>query len=292
MEKLLTLLLTGIAVGAVYGMVALGFVLVYKSTDVLNFAHGEFLMVGSYLALTFLVTWGLNVWLSMLVIAILIAALGVAIHFGVMRPLVGQPLFSVVLVTIGISIIIRAILLIVYGPLERGRITVALPEGGFEISGVAIPWVNVIMFAAAALSVAVFYLFFSTTRMGLQMRAVAENLEAAAAMGVSPNKVYATSWGIGAVMAAVAGVLYGNFAPVIDLNLSAIGLRAFPAAMIGGLDSVGGAILGGLIVGILEQMGAGYIGGEWRDVVAFGLMFVVLMVRPFGFFGKKDLVRV
>ncbi|GIU93338.1 MAG: branched-chain amino acid ABC transporter permease [Acidimicrobiia bacterium] len=292
MDKFLILLLTGLTVGSIYSMVALGFVLVFKSTDVLNFAHGEFLMLGSYLALTFLVSWDLNIWISILIIAALICALGVGIHFGIMRPLIGQPLFSVVLVTIGIAIIIRAGLLIIYGPLERGRITQALPQSGFDVAGVPVPWVNMIMFVVAALSVLVFLLFFKMTRIGLQMRAVAENLEAAAAMGVSPNSVFATSWGIGAVMAAVAGVLYANYAPVIDLNLSAIGLRAFPAAMIGGLDSVGGAILGGLIVGVLEQLAAGYIGAEYRDVVAFGLMFVVLMVRPFGFFGKEDVIRV
>jgi branched-chain amino acid transport system permease protein len=292
MDKFLTLLLSGIAVGAVYSMVALGFVLVFKSTDVLNFAHGEFLMIGTYLALTFLLGLGTNIWLAMLIIAALIGGLGVGIHFGIMRPLVGQPLFSVVLVTIGVSIIIRAVLLITYGPVERGRVDIALPQGSMTIAGVTVPYVNLIMLGVAALSVFVFYLFFKVTRIGLQMRAVAENLEAAAAMGVSPNKVFATSWGIGAIMAAVAGVLYANFAPVIDLNISAIGLRAFPAAMIGGLDSVEGAIIGGIIVGVLEQLGAGYFGGEYKDVVAFGLMFVVLMVRPYGFFGKKDLVRV
>ncbi len=111
-------------------------------------------------------------------------------------------------------------------------------------------------------------------------------------MGVSPNRVFAISWGIGALMAGVAGSLYGNFTSVIDLNLAAIGLRAFPAAMIGGLDSVEGAILGGIIVGVSEQLAAGYFGGDYRDVVAFGLMFVVLMVRPYGFFGKKELIRV
>lgn len=292
MEKFLTLLFTGIAVGAVYAMVALGFVLVYKSTDVLNFAHGEFMTVGSFLALTFLVQWGLNIWLGLLVVAALIAGMALLMYYGVMRPLVGQPLFSVVLVTIGVAIILRAALLMTYGPRERGRITVALPQGSFDLLGVRVPWVNVILLVASALSVLIFYYFFKTTRIGLQMRAVAENLEAAAAMGVSPSKIFAVSWGIGALMAGVAGVLYGNFTPVIDLNLAAIGLRAFPAAMIGGLDSVEGAILGGLIVGILEQMGAGYIGPEYRDVTAFGLMFVVLMVRPFGLFGKKDLIRV
>ena len=291
METFLQLTASGIALGSVYAMVALGFVLVFKSTDVLNFAHGEFLMLGSFLALTLLVDWNLNIVFTIVVIALLVAALGVGLHYGIMRPLVGQPLFSVVLVTIGIAIVIRAFLLITYGPLERGRIE-ALPQGQLELGSVFIPYVDIILFVVSGLAVAAFYVFFRSTTIGLQMRAVAENLEAAAAMGVSPNKVFAISWGIGALMAGVAGVLYGNFTSVIDLNLAAIGLRAFPAAMIGGLDSVEGAILGGLIVGVSEQLAAGYFGGDFRDVVAFGLMFVVLMVRPFGFFGTKDLIRV
>lgn len=292
MEKFLQLLFSGIAQGSVFAMVALGFVLVYKATDVFNFAHGEFLMVGSYFAITFLLDLSLPFIVTIIIVSAAIAAVGVALHYGIMRPLVGQPLFSVVLVTIGIAIVLRAVLLIIYGPIERGRITGVLPDGEWIIGGAVVPYVNGIMVIAAVISVVTFYMFFQRTRIGLQMRAVAENLEAAAAMGVSPNKVFAVAWGAGAVMAGAAGVLYSNFTPVIDLNLSAIGLRAFPAAMIGGLDSVEGAILGGLIVGVLESMGAGYFGGEWKDVVAFGLMFVVLMVRPYGFFGKRELIRV
>jgi branched-chain amino acid transport system permease protein len=290
-EIFLQLLFSGIASGSVYAMVALGFVLVFKSTDVLNFAHGEFLMLGSFLAITFLVNLEANFLVTIVAIVLGMAALGVALHYGIMRFLVGQPLFSVVLVTIGIAIVIRAVLLIVYGPMERGRI-LALPQGQIELGGVGVPWVDIILFFAAALSVAIFYAFFRYTGIGLQMRAVAENLEAAAAMGINPNRVFATAWAVGAIMAAVGGVLYGHFTAVIDLNLSAIGLRAFPAAMIGGLDSVEGAILGGLVVGVVEQLGAGYFGGELRDVIAFGLMFLVLMVRPYGFFGKKELIRV
>jgi branched-chain amino acid transport system permease protein len=290
-DTFLQLTASGIALGSVYAMVALGFVLVFKSTDVLNFAHGEFLMLGSFFALTLVAQWGLNIIVAVVVIALIIAAVGVGLHYGIMKPLVGQPLFSVVLVTIGIAIVIRAFLLITYGPVERGRIT-ALPQGQFDLGNIFIPYVDIILFVVSAGAVATFYVFFKSTRIGLQMRAVAENLEAAAAMGVSPNRVFAISWGIGALMAGVAGVLYGNFTSVIDLNLAVIGLRAFPAAMIGGLDSVEGAILGGVVVGVSEQLAAGYFGGDFRDVVAFGLMFVVLMVRPYGFFGKKELIRV
>ncbi len=291
MEKFIELTLSGIAIGSVYALVALGFVLVFKATDVLNFAHGEFMMLAVFLSLTLLVSWGLNFIVSGIVIAVLMAVLGLVIFFLVMKPLVGQPLFSVVLVTIGIAIILRAVVLITYGPVERGRINV-LPQGRFDIGDISVSYIGMILFGVSAISVLAFLWFFNRTRTGLRLKAVAENLEAASAMGISAVAAFAISWGIGALMAGVAGTLYSNFTPVIDTNLSAIGLRAFPAAVLGGLNSIGGAIVGGLIVGIVEQLAAGYLGGEWRDVVAFGLMFVVIIVRPYGLFGTPELIRV
>lgn len=286
------LLLNGIAIGAVYALTALGFVLVFKATSVLNFAHGAFLMVSSYLAVTLLGTYDLPFLVGLVIIAVLMAALGVALHYGLMRFMIGQAFFSVVLVTVGIEIVIRAVLLIFYGPLPRGRVD-KLPTGQLDLFGsVRVPYVNMIMVLAAAIVVAGFLLFFKRSRIGLQMRAVAENLEAAAAMGIDPNKVYAAAWAIGLSLAAIGGVLYAHFTPAIDLELQVIGLRAFPAAILGGIDSIGGAIVGGLLVGIVESVGAGYLGAEYRDVIAFGIMFLVLLWRPSGLFGTRELIRV
>lgn len=286
------LLLNGIAIGAVYALTALGFVLVFKATSVLNFAHGAFLMLSSYLAVTFLVTFDLPFIVGLVIIAALMAGLGVVLHYGLMRFMIGQAFFSVVLVTVGLEIVIRALLLTFYGPLPKGRVD-KLPSGGVELFGsITTPYVNIIIVLAAAVVVAGFLTFFKRSKVGLQMRAVAENLEAAAAMGIDPNKVYAAAWAIGLSLAAIGGVLYAHFTPAIDLELQVIGLRAFPAAILGGIDSIGGAILGGLFVGIVESVGAGYLGAEFRDVIAFGIMFLVLLWRPSGLFGTRELIRV
>lgn len=291
MQTFMPFLLSGIAVGAIYAIVALGFVLIFKATSVLNFAHGSFLMLSAYLALTLLTRWDLPFLVGLVIIALFMALLGVAIHYSLMQWMIGKAFFSVVLVTVGMEIVIRALLLITYGPLEFGRLN-KLPEGGIRVAGIGVPYVNLIILVTAAVVVIAFLLFFRYSKVGLHMRAVAENLEAAAAMGITPNRIYATAWAIALMMAGIGGVLYGHYAASIDLNLAVVGLRAFPAAILGGLDSIQGAIVGGLIVGIVETLGAGYLGSEWRDVIAFGIMFAVLLWRPSGLFGTRELVRV
>jgi branched-chain amino acid transport system permease protein len=291
MGVFLPFLLAGIAVGAIYAITALGFVLVFQATSVLNFGHGAFLMLAAYLGITFLVRMDLPFWLGLIVIAVALAALGVILHYGIMKHMVGKAFFSVVLVTVGFEIIIRAVLLIFYGPLPRGRIT-KLPQGQFTVGDAIVPYVNVIILLTAAAIVIAFLIFFRRSRVGLHMRAVADGLEPAAAMGISPNRIYALAWALGLALAGIGGVMYSHFSPNIDLELAVVGLRAFPAAILGGLDSVGGAILGGLLIGIVESVGAGFLGAEWRDPIAFGIMFLVLLWRPSGLFGTKELVRV
>ena len=287
----LQLIVGGLALGAIYALVALGFVLVYKSTDVLNLAHGEFLMLGAYISVTFLVSTQLNFFVGLAIVVAAMLIFGLFIHYGIMRRMVGQGFFAIVLATIGIATVIRALLLIFYGPSERGRLT-ALPQGSFEVGGATIKWVDIIVFCVVALCVAGFFAFFKFTRLGLHMRAVADDLEAAAAMGIDPDRVYAMTWAAALAMAGLGGLLFGHVTAAIDQNLAAIGLRAFPAAVIGGLTSLGGAIVGGLVVGVLEQLAGGHIGTKWREPIAFAVLFVVLLVRPNGLWGRKDLERV
>lgn len=287
----LQLVVGGLALGSIYAIVALGFVLVYKSTDVLNLAHGEFLMLGAYFSVTILVSQNLNFFLGMLIVVVLMAMFGLFIHYGIMRRLVGQAFFAIVLATIGIATVIRAMLLIFYGPQERGRLTV-LPQGSFEIGGATIKVVDLIVLGVVAVCVAVFFAFFKFTRLGLHIRAVADDLEASAAMGIDPDRVYAMTWAAALAMAGIGGLLFGHFTAAIDQNLAAIGLRAFPAAVIGGLTSLGGAIFGGLVVGVIEQLAGGHIGTKWREPVAFSVLFIVLLIRPTGLWGRKELDRV
>ncbi|MYL08145.1 MAG: branched-chain amino acid ABC transporter permease [Acidimicrobiia bacterium] len=287
----LQLLIGGLALGAIYAVVALGFVLVYKSTDVLNLAHGEFLMLGAYFALTFLISENLNFFLGVLVLLLVMLVFGLLVHYGIMRRMVGQGFFAIVLITLGIATIIRALLLIFYGPTERARLDL-LPQGSFEVGGATVRHVDLIIFAVVAACVLLFFLFFKYTRLGLHMRAVADDIEAAAAMGIDPDKVYAMTWAAAMVMAGVGGLLFGHVTGAIDRSIEAIGLRAFPAAVVGGLTSLGGSIVGGLVVGVIEQFANGHLGTKWREPVAFSVMFVVLLVRPTGLWGRKDLERV
>ena len=287
----LQLLIGGLALGAIYAVVALGFVLVYKSTDVLNLAHGEFLMLGAYFALTFLISENLNFFLGVFVLLLVMLVFGLLVHYGIMRRMVGQGFFAIVLITLGIATIIRALLLIFYGPTERARLDL-LPQGSFEIGGATVRHVDIIIFAVVAACVLLFFLFFKYTRLGLHMRAVADDIEAAAAMGIDPDKVYAMTWAAAMVMAGIGGLLFGHVTGAIDRSIEAIGLRAFPAAVVGGLTSLGGSIVGGLVVGVIEQFANGHLGTKWREPVAFSVMFVVLLVRPTGLWGRKDLERV
>jgi branched-chain amino acid transport system permease protein len=287
----LQLIVGGLALGAIYAIVALGFVLVYKSTDVLNLAHGEFLMLGSYFSVTILVTEQLNFFLGLAIVVVVMALFGLVLHYGIMRRMVGKGFFAIVLATVGVATVIRAVLLIFYGPLERGRLEV-LPQGDFEVAGALIRYVDLIVLGVVAVCVLVFFAFFNYTRLGLHMRAVADDLEAAAAMGIDPDRVYAMTWAAALAMAGLGGLLFGHVTAVIDQNMAAIGLRAFPAAVIGGLTSLGGAIVGGLVVGVVEQLAGGHIGTKWREPIAFIILFIVLLVRPTGLWGRKDLDRV
>lgn len=287
----LQLVVGGLALGAIYAIVALGFVLVYKSTDVLNLAHGEFLMLGAYFSVTILVSEGLNFFWGLVIVVLVMALFGLFIHYGIMRRMVGQGFFAIVLATVGIATVIRAIILIIYGPQERGRLTV-LPQGSFEVGGATIKYVDIIVFGVVAACVALFFAFFKFTRIGLHIKAVADDLEAAAAMGIDPDRVYAMTWAAALAMAGLGGLLFAHVTAAIDQNIAAIGLRAFPAAVIGGLTSLGGAIVGGLIVGVLEQLAGGHIGTKWREPIAFSVLFIVLLVRPNGLWGQKDIERV
>jgi branched-chain amino acid transport system permease protein len=287
----LELLVGGLALGAIYAIVALGFVLVYKATDVLNLAQGEFVMLGSYMSITFLLNQGMGLYSGTLLLMVLMACLGLFIHYGIMRGMVGQPFFSIVLATIGIATVIRALILIFYGPLERGRLEL-LPQGIFTIGGARIRWVSVIVLIVVTVCVLVFYLFFKFTRVGLHIRASADNLEAAAAVGIDPDRVYAMTWAAALAMAGLAGMLFAHFTAVIDQNVASIGLKAFPAAALGGFGSLGGSIVGGLLVGVIESLVGGHLGTKWRDPVAFSILFAVLLVKPTGLFGRKDLERV
>jgi branched-chain amino acid transport system permease protein len=289
-ENFLQLLVGGIATGSIYGLVALGFVLVYKATDVFNFAHGDFMTIGAYLLVTLVVGVKLPFAAAFAFVLLLAALMGLAVQFTIIRPMLGRPLLAIVMVTIGVSLVLRALILIAYGSAERVLPT-PLPQHVFIIGGVRVSSLDLTIMAVSAICVALFALFFRFTNLGLHMRATAEHHTAAVLSGIDANRIFGGAWAIGVTLAAIGGSFIANI-QVVGLTLGNIGLLAFPAAVIGGLQSIPGAIVGGLIVGILEKMGEGYVSEQAKDVVVYIGLLVMLLVRPYGLFGQRDIVRV
>jgi len=280
----------GLAVGSIYGLVALGFVLIFKSTDVFNFAQGDLLMVGAYLLFTCLATFSLPMIPAILVALAMAALIGVLLQVIVFRPMIGKPLLTVVMVTIALSLIIRSVMQIFYGPQERA-LPARLPSEAFTFLGLHISRLDVIVMGVTAVCVTAFALFFRRSKLGLEMRATAESVEAAVLSGIDANKVFILAFGIGTATAALGGVLMGNL-QTVSPQLNALGLLAFPAAVLGGLTSIPGAVVGGLIIGVIQQLSIGYISSPAANVVVYGLLLVMLLVRPYGLFGRPTVERV
>ena len=290
MTTFVQLVFSGLALGSVYTMVALGFVLIYKSTEILNFAQGNLMLMGAYLALTILTTLHVNLFFGIVLAVLMAAAMGAGIHFAVMRPMLGKPLFSVVMVTLGLSILLQALVQLVYGTVDRVY-PVQVPNQVFTIAGARFSQLELTIIATVAVLVIAFALFFRFSKLGLLMRATAEDQEVAVMMGVSADVIFSVSWAIAAGMATIGGVFMANLSQ-LNLGLGDIGLRAFPAVVVGGLESVPGALVGGVIIGVAESLGAGYINGSARDVIAFTILLLILLVRPFGLFGQRSIIRI
>lgn len=290
MTQFLQLTISGLAAGAVYSIVALGFVLVFKATDVFNFAQGNLMMLGAFLATTALATWGLP-FVPGIVVTLAIAALvGVVIHLLVIRPLLGQPLLTLVMVTIALSLVIQAAVGLVYGPQER-VFPSPLPDNVIVVAGVRVSTLDLTIIGVAVGCMLLFALFFRRTSLGLQMRATAEDPEAAVLSGVNSDRVFLVAFAVAAMLAAIGGILLANL-QLVSLHLGDIGLLAFPAAVIGGLRSIPGAIVGGLLVGVLQKYGAGYVSTQAQDIIVYLALLVVLMVRPWGLLGEREIARV
>lgn len=282
--------ISGLAVGSVYGLVALGFVLVFKSTEVFNFAHGDLVVVGAYTLLTALSL--LRLPLLPALVATLLAAvlLGVVLQQVVFRPMIGRPLLTVVMVTIALSLVLRALLLIVFGPQEQA-LPSRLPDTAFDVAGVRNSSLDLTVIAVAITCVAVFGWFFRFSPFGLQMRATAENPEAAMMSGIDSNRVFTVAFAIGTVTAAVGGVLIANL-QVVSPHLVAVGILAIPAAVVGGLASIPGAVVGGLVIGLVEQIATGYLSASVSTVFVYAVLLIILLARPQGLFGAPVAARV
>ncbi|HEY57445.1 MAG TPA: branched-chain amino acid ABC transporter permease [Anaerolineae bacterium] len=290
MDIFIQLTLTGLTNGAILALAALGFVIIYKASDVINFAQGEFLLVGAYMLYAMLVQFGLPWPLGLLGTILVAVALGVLVERFVLRPLIGEPIISVIMATIGLSSLLRAIVSMIWGNQLR-RFPPFIPSHPVKILGATVGIDRLWAIAIAGLMLLLFNFFFTRSKEGIAMRAVADDQQAAMSMGISVSKVFAWAWSIAAASAAVGGALVANIVGV-GPELAGFGLRVFPVVILGGLDSIPGAILGGVIIGLLEAYVGGYIGMGLNQVISFIVLLLILLVRPYGFFGKEIIERV
>ena len=290
MDKFLQLTLTGLTNGVILALVALGFVLIYKASDVINFAQGDFLLVGAYITFALVaeagIFWPVGVLLT-LAVAVL---LGLVVERFVLRPLIGEPIISVIMVTIGLSSLIRAFIRGAWGTMGQ-PFPGFIPEENVRIAGAVVPADRLIAIVLAALLLVIFTLFFRYSRHGIAMRATADDQQAALSMGISVKTIFALAWSIAAVTAAIAGVLVANIIGVTGA-VASFGLRVFPVVILGGLDSIPGAIVGGVIIGLLEAYTGGYVGSGLGTVIPFIVLILILMVKPYGLFGEERIERV
>ncbi|MBW2430124.1 MAG: branched-chain amino acid ABC transporter permease [Deltaproteobacteria bacterium] len=294
MDIFLQVIVTGIATGGVYGLIALGFVLIFKATGILNLATGAFMTLGAYICLTVLGQFGAPFWLAFLCTLGFAIMLGIVLERIILRPLIGEPIISVVMVTIGLASILQGLTHVIWSPDYRSFPEIFPPEPldlGFAIVPSGLLW----GFIFAAIGTLIFILIFKLTRTGVAMRATASDQQAALSMGISVRWVFALSWSYGAVAAVIGGIVIGNISG-ISIYLGDIGLKVLAVIILGGLDSIGGAILGGLIIGILENLAGLYLdpvfGGGVKDVAPFVILVLIIMIRPYGLFGKKIIERV
>lgn len=291
MTKFLQLLISGLATGSIYGLIALGFVLIYKATDVFNFAHGDVMALGAFFAVTAVVDFGLPLYVAVPIVLLGAAIVGILIQGLIVRPMLGQPLLSIVMATLGLSLIIRSLEGIVYGPIER-TLPTFFPNSTLIFAGLRVSTLDLFIMAVSLGSLALFALFFKRSNLGLEMRATADNYEAASLTGINGNKVFTTALAVGSVLAAIGGMLLGQVS-LVNIHIGDLGLlAALPAIVIGGMTSIPGAVVGGLLVGVLDKMALGYVGGGSQNAIVYAALLLVLMVRPYGLFGERDIVRV
>jgi branched-chain amino acid transport system permease protein len=292
MEFFLQLLVNGISLGLLYALSALGFVMIFKSSSVLNFAHGELIAIGAFLFLVMSAWAKLPIIVSFALTLMGSFALGFIIERLFLRPLIGEALIQVIMLTLGLAAMFRGLMLFVFGG-DIHSYPEFLPQAlSLQLGAVYVPSVSVATFIIGILFLLIFGMFFKYSSQGIYMRSVADNQPAALSLGVHVRRVFALSWAIAALVCAMSGIVLGIINGVNVHNLSVIGLKVFPVVILGGLDSIGGAILGGVIIGVLETFTGGYVSTSLREIIPYVVLVFILMVRPYGLFGLVEIERV
>ena len=298
MLQFLQLIASGVAQGCIYGLIALGFVLIYKATETINFAQGDLMMLGGFLGLTGTLALGLPFWAAFFAALVVMMFFGMALERVVLRPLLGQPAFTVVMVTIGVGYLARGLVTMIP---EWGTDTHVLPVpykdqivsvgGNGTEGGLILSMEHIVIIVVTALLILALYLLFKHTKIGIAMQATSQNQLAAFYMGIPVRRINMLVWGISAAVSACAGLL---LAPItfVHANMGFIGLKAFPAAVVGGFGSIPGALVGGLIIGVVETLAGFYLPEGFKDIAAYIVVLVMLAVKPNGLFGEKLAKRV
>jgi len=282
--RLLQLVVNGAAAGCIYGLIALGFVLIYKATEMINFAQGDIMMLGGFFAFALIAHFGVNYWVGALIAILLTAAFGFALDAVVLRRVIGQPQFAVVMLTLGLGFIFRAAAGITWGYDSVGFNT-PFTNRTINLNGLILGQDNVSIIVGTVLLCGVLYMFFSHTRLGIAMQASSQNQLAAYYMGIPVQRVKMLIWGLAAAVAAFGGILLAPSA-FVHSNMGFIGLKAFPAAVVGGFGSVPGAVVGGLMIGVVEALSGFYLPEGFKDTAAYVVVLAVLLLMPSGIFGE------
>lgn len=293
MIKFLQLLFSGVSLGMIYALIALGFVIIYKGSRIFNFAQGEFVMLAAYVVVA--VAANQPYVLAVLTAMAVLILVALIVERFVLRKMIGEQLFAIVMVTLGIGIIVRAVITMIWGYQDKGF---ADPIGSsvVKIGDLALAKTSLWTIAVSLVLLVVLWYFYQRTSTGLAMRATASHQEAALAQGIDVRRMFAASWMIAGILATAGGIFLGAFPRQVGLSMGFVALNALPAIIIGGFDSLSGAVVGGVTVGVIQVMSAGYLsgygGGRLQDVMPSIVMLIVLLIRPQGLFGTPEIERV
>lgn len=291
----LQLVVTGLSLGMVYALVAIGFVIIVKCSNAFNIAQGHFVLIGGYLGYTFLVMFHLPLWAALILAMGTAALLGMAIERLAVRPLLGQSELAVIMMTIALATVLEGLATLIWGG-EYKTYHGVLPTLTLKLGQISVPPESLIGLMVSVVAVGILMFVFRYTKIGLAMRATAEDLKVVQSLGIRATTVYSVSWVIASVVGVVGGILLGGVSGVM-IPLAEIGLKAFAVVLLGGANSVGGAIVAGIILGVLENVAAGYLdpllpGGGFAQIFPFVVMIIVLIFRPSGLFGLARIERI
>ncbi len=297
MSYFFQLVVSGIVVGSIYALSALGFVLIYKSSRVLNIAHGQIIAAGAFITYALTVYAGLSIYLSFLLSILITFFLAMSVERIFLRRLIGEPIISVIMVTIGLMSIIDGLVYLTPFGTENFSFPEFLPKTPISFGGVSISWTQLVGVIITTILIGGFSWFFKRSTIGVSMRAVSDDQLASMSVGISVPKVFGLAWATAGLSAAAAGSIIGNITGLNFDTLHAFGITVFPVVILGGLDSIIGAVVAGIIMGLIQQFAAGYLDGHWglygtADVLPYIILLIILLFKPHGLFGIHEIERV